>query len=160
MPEHMERRRAVYYIRRVIPKDLQPVIGRKERWLSLRTKDFEEAKRRLRIEGVRFDEWFSAERAKLTKAAHIVPANDDARPTAITDRWHLATVMNPPSSSGSKCRLRTIFRTTRIVGQKRLPRLKRAAALTVAWLIQQLNHGEKRARRKDLSTQFFTARPR
>lgn len=85
MPEHMERRGAVYYIRRVVPKDLQPVLGRKERWLSLRTKDFEEAKRRLRIEGVRFDDWFSAERSKLAKASRIAPANNDAQFDAIVE---------------------------------------------------------------------------
>ena len=85
MPEHMERRGAVYYIRRVIPKDLQAVVGRKEKWISLRTKDFEDAKRRLRIEGVRFDEWFSSERAKLASALPTVSAEAVARSNAVAD---------------------------------------------------------------------------
>ena len=85
MPEHMERRGAVYYIRRVIPKDLQAVVGRKEKWISLRTKDFEDAKRRLRIEGVRFDEWFSSERAKLASALPNVSAEAVTRSNAVAD---------------------------------------------------------------------------
>jgi hypothetical protein len=85
MPEHMERRGAVYYIRRVVPKDLQPVLGIREKWRSLRTKDFEEAKRRLRLEGVRFDEWFRAEREKLAKTRQMVPANANAQPSAIVE---------------------------------------------------------------------------
>ena len=42
------RRGATYYVRAAVPVDLQPRIGRKERWESLRTKEWQEAKRRAR----------------------------------------------------------------------------------------------------------------
>ena len=44
MPEHMKRREAVYYFRRVLPLDLQASLGRREICRSLRTSDFAEAK--------------------------------------------------------------------------------------------------------------------
>ncbi|WP_146163462.1 DUF6538 domain-containing protein [Sphingomonas fennica] len=42
---YLSKRGATYYFRRVIPDELQPVIGRREFMVSLRTKDKEEAKR-------------------------------------------------------------------------------------------------------------------
>jgi integrase len=81
MPEHMKRREAVYYFRRVLPLDLQASLGRREICRSLRTSDFTEAKRRLHKETVRFDEWVRSERAKLAR----VPANENARPSPLAD---------------------------------------------------------------------------
>jgi integrase len=85
MPEHMRRREAVYYFRRVLPKDLQAALGRREINRSLKTKDFAEAKRRLRLESVRFDVWVRSEREKLANKRQIVPANENARPSAVAD---------------------------------------------------------------------------
>ena len=66
MPEHMQRRGGgVYYIRRVIPLDLQPLLKRREIARSLRTKEFEEAKRRCRKESLHLDERFDQLRADL-----------------------------------------------------------------------------------------------
>ena len=40
MPEHMKRREAVYYFRRVVPKDLQAAGEPREVCRSLKTRDF------------------------------------------------------------------------------------------------------------------------
>jgi len=56
---------SVYYARRVVPKELQPLLGRREVWRSLRTKDYEEAKRLNRAAQTAFDDEFSAARAKV-----------------------------------------------------------------------------------------------
>jgi integrase len=85
MPEHMKRREAIYYFRRVLPIDLQTSLGRREICRSLKTSDFAEAKRRLHIESVRFDEWVRAEREKLANMRQMVPANENAGPSALAD---------------------------------------------------------------------------
>ena len=43
MPGHMKRREAVYDFRRVLPKDLQAALGRRETCLCLKTRDLAEA---------------------------------------------------------------------------------------------------------------------
>lgn len=85
MPEHMKRREAVYYFRRVVPKDLQAAGNPREVCRSLKTRDFSEAKRRLHIENVRFDEWVLTQRGKLAQTRQMAPANENARPSAIAD---------------------------------------------------------------------------
>jgi integrase len=81
----MERRGPVYYLRRVLPKDLHAALGRKEIWKSLGTKELSEAKRRLHIELVRFDEWVRSQREKLAQTRQMVPANENAQPSAIAE---------------------------------------------------------------------------
>ena len=81
MPEHMKRREAVYYFRRVVPKDLQAAGNPREVCRSLKTRDFSEAKRRLHIENVRFDEWVYAQREKLAQSRQMAPANENAGPS-------------------------------------------------------------------------------
>jgi integrase len=81
MPEHMKRREAIYYFRRVLPLDLQASLGRREICRSLKTSDFAEAKERLHRENVRFDQWVRAERERLA----MVPANENARPSATAE---------------------------------------------------------------------------
>lgn len=85
MPEHMKRRDAFYYFRRVLPKDLQAVLGRRETCISLKTKDFSEAKRRLHIQFVRFDEWVREQRAKLAQMRQMAPANENAAPSPVAE---------------------------------------------------------------------------
>src|SRR4051812_3462911 len=85
MPKYMDRRGPVYYLRRVLPRDLQAALGRKEIWKSLRTKELPEAKERLHIELVRFDAWVRSEREKLVKTRQMPPANENARPSAIAE---------------------------------------------------------------------------
>jgi integrase len=92
MPEHMKRREAVYYFRRVIPKDLQASGWPREVCRSLKTSDFGEAKRRLHIEEVRFDEWVHSEREKLAKSRQTVPANENARPSREADDMFLRSI--------------------------------------------------------------------
>jgi integrase len=81
----MKRREAVYYFRRVVPKDLQAAGKPREVCRSLKTSDFAEAKRRLHVESVRFDEWVRAEREKLANMRQMVPANENARPSAYAE---------------------------------------------------------------------------
>lgn len=85
MPEHMKRREAVYYFRRVVPKDLQAAGNPREVCRSLKTRDFGEAKRLLHLENVRFDEWVYNQRKKLAQTRQIAPADENARPSAIAD---------------------------------------------------------------------------
>src|SRR5215218_1793628 len=85
MPEHMKRREALYYFRRVVPKDLQAAGKPREICRSLKTRDFSEAKRRLHIEIVGFDEWVTNQRAKLAQTRQMVPANEEARPSALAE---------------------------------------------------------------------------
>lgn len=85
MPEHMKRREAVYYFRRLVPTDLQAGGWPREVCRSLKTKDFGEAKRRLHLEKVRFDEWVRLERAKLANSRQMVPANENAQPSATAE---------------------------------------------------------------------------
>ncbi len=60
-------------------------MGRREVCRSLKTSDFGEAKRRLHIESVRFDEWVRAEREKLANMRQMAPANENARQPAIAE---------------------------------------------------------------------------
>lgn len=53
---HLHRRGAVYYAIVPIPSDLQPIMGTKQKWVSLRTKDYAEAKRR---KSAVIDQWIS-----------------------------------------------------------------------------------------------------
>lgn len=52
---HLYRRKAKYYFRRKVPADLQPYLGRAEEKFSLKTTDFNEAKRLARQASVDFD---------------------------------------------------------------------------------------------------------
>src|SRR3954451_4970170 len=78
MPEHMKRREAVYYFRRVVPKDLQAAGEPREICRSLKTRDFADAKERLHKENVRFDEWVRSKRDKLHKTRQMDPAYKNA----------------------------------------------------------------------------------
>jgi len=67
MPGHtrLYRRGAVYYHRAVIPKDIADTYPKAEETFSLKTKDYTEAVRRVRIEAVRVDRNFEAHRRRL-----------------------------------------------------------------------------------------------
>ena len=47
------RRDGVYYLRRVVPKSLRETLGQREVKISLKTRNVEEAKRRLKVESLR-----------------------------------------------------------------------------------------------------------
>jgi integrase len=59
---------AVYYARRVIPKDLQAIYGKREIWKSLGTRECEKAKPLERLQQIAWDEEFIAAKAKLVSA--------------------------------------------------------------------------------------------
>ncbi|MFC5427556.1 DUF6538 domain-containing protein [Paraburkholderia denitrificans] len=65
MCTHLDKRGNVYYIRRRVPIDLVPVLGKSEVSKSLRTRDRDEAKARCRLEDVRLDEEWAKLRAEL-----------------------------------------------------------------------------------------------
>ncbi len=70
MPGHprLHRRVATYYHRAAIPKDIKATYPKTEEKSSLRTTDFEEAKRRVRIEAARVDRLFDDHRKMLQQA--------------------------------------------------------------------------------------------
>lgn len=74
---------AAYYARLGVPKDLQPVLGRKELWESLRTKDAREAKARAREVLARWE----AEFAELRRQRNARAATEDDLRTATWDHY-------------------------------------------------------------------------
>lgn len=70
VPGHprLHRRVATYYHRAAIPKDIKATYPKTEEKSSLRTTDFEEAKRRVRIEAARVDRLFDDHRKMLQQA--------------------------------------------------------------------------------------------
>lgn len=83
MPQRIPRRGAVYYIRRVIPMDLRPVLGPHDKWVSLKTRDYDEAKRRYRVADVEIEASFEEHRRlraqqRTTPAMTISSAEADA----------------------------------------------------------------------------------
>ena len=59
------RRDGVYYLRRVVPKSLRETLGQREVKISLKTRNVEEAKRRLKVESLRVDRLFEEARRSL-----------------------------------------------------------------------------------------------
>ena len=55
MPDRLAKRGDVYYFRASIPNDLHGVAGKNDRWVSLRTREFQEARKRLPAHSLRFD---------------------------------------------------------------------------------------------------------
>lgn len=61
------RRGAVYYHRAAVPQDIVATYGKREETFSLRTRDYSEALRRVRIEAVKVDRKFDEHRLKLAQ---------------------------------------------------------------------------------------------
>jgi integrase len=68
----VRRSNGVFYFRARIPADLVAVLKRRERWVSLQTRDEAEAKRRVRTKLVELDHEYEAVRSK-SKAAQVTP---------------------------------------------------------------------------------------
>src|SRR6266700_3051020 len=73
------RRGSVYYCRRVVPLKLRKVIKKTEVRVSLNTKDYEEAKRRLRPVAQRIDEMFDKARRGVVAVPTLPRMSDDDR---------------------------------------------------------------------------------
>jgi len=77
---HGPRQGGMYYFRRGIPEHLRPIVGRREWFFSLKTKDRAEAKRRvLQIESPRYDTLLQAaqdEYARQPQTVTPLPASD------------------------------------------------------------------------------------
>jgi hypothetical protein len=137
MPEHMKRRQAVYYFRRVVPKDLQAAGEPREVCRSLKTRDFSEAKRRLHIESVRFDEWVGARprlagrqsrcwREAFADRQGSYPTRAQPDQTGASDnpaRNLSRTVAEPQSVQGCHSPLGAVARRTIIAAEQKIDRL-------------------------------------
>ncbi|MCA6355298.1 DUF6538 domain-containing protein, partial [Phenylobacterium sp.] len=77
---------AVYYARRVIPKDLQKTYGRREVWKSLGVTDFEQAKPLERLQQIAWDDEFIAAKAKLLPSAAPTAPRPPLTPTQQAER--------------------------------------------------------------------------
>ena len=83
MLERLLKRDGTYYFRAVYPADVRPLFRARDRWKSLKTKDFADARIRVRVESLRFD----AEMAELRKRQNE-PLRVKLIPTAlIFDRY-------------------------------------------------------------------------
>ena len=71
MPDHarLYRRGATFYHRASVPKDIRDTYPKTEETFSLKTTDYREAVKRLRIEAARVDRLFEAHRREVARAA-------------------------------------------------------------------------------------------
>lgn len=76
------RRGAVYYHRAVVPADIIETYGKREELISLRTKDYAEALRRVRIKAVEVDNRFDEHRRSLL-ARETAPVVEELSPNQI-----------------------------------------------------------------------------
>lgn len=88
---YLYRRGGTYWFRRRVPDDVQEPLGTPQWRESLRTKDFETAKRAARRKGVETDGLIATARARL--AGKASPPLDPARAAAMADAW-LAEVLD------------------------------------------------------------------
>jgi len=82
---YLYRRGGTYWFRRRVPDDVQAAIGTPQWRESLRTKDFETAKRAVRRKGVETDGLISTARARL--AGKASPPLDTAKAYALAESW-------------------------------------------------------------------------
>ena len=69
----LHKRGSVYYLRAAVPAEVQAVVGRREVWRSLKTKDRADALRRVREASVKFDCEMDGHRARLqTKPVDVL----------------------------------------------------------------------------------------
>ena len=73
MCEYLDTSRPTYRFRRVVPKDVQEIIGRPVWWYTLGTKDRGEAKRRCQIEAVRTTALIDEARKLLAQQSPVMP---------------------------------------------------------------------------------------
>jgi hypothetical protein len=64
----LKRSHGVLYLRRVVPAKLRDIIGKREIRISLKTRDSELAKRRLKVESLKVDALFDAARRGVVGA--------------------------------------------------------------------------------------------
>lgn len=82
------KRRSTYYFRAGIPSDLQSLYGRKEIVYSLRTKDYREAKRLVRLASVRLDEEFeNIRRQRSPERPRTVSILDEETIRGLCESW-------------------------------------------------------------------------
>jgi len=73
---HLYRRGAVYCHRAAVHQDIVATYGKREETFSLRTRDYAEALRRVKIEAVRIDHQFDEHRLKQAREDGAYPATD------------------------------------------------------------------------------------
>jgi len=82
---HLYRRGAVYWFRRRVPEDVVSVVGHAQWRSSLGTKDFEEAKRLVRLRGVETDGEVALARARL--AGKVSPPLTKPEANRLAQQW-------------------------------------------------------------------------
>src|SRR5262245_36383261 len=75
----LKRAHGVFYLRRVVPAKLRHIIGKREIRISLKTRDAELAKRRLKVESLKVDSLFDQARRGVVGA--LTPSFDRSRMT-------------------------------------------------------------------------------
>ena len=94
VPGHtrLHRRGSRYYIRAKVPIDLQTVMKRKELKKALKTSDYREAVRLVKLESARFDALFDDARDIVNRGAQNgkrLPSMSEARAMQLVSRWFL-----------------------------------------------------------------------
>jgi len=87
---HLYRRGAVYWFRRRVPEDVAGVIGHAQWRSSLGTKDFEEAKRLVRLRGVETDREVALARARMAGKSSPPLAKPEAH--RLAQQWVIDTL--------------------------------------------------------------------
>lgn len=87
---HLFRRRAVYWFRRRVPADVASVVGHAQWRSTLGTKDFEEAKRLVRLRGVETDREIALARARL--AGKASPPLTKPEANRLAQQWVIDTL--------------------------------------------------------------------
>ena len=84
----LQKRGSTYYFRAMVPKDLYAHYGRKEIIFSLRTKEYREAKRLVRLQSVRLDNEFEAIRNQRPPGkTRTISVLDEATIKGLCDTW-------------------------------------------------------------------------
>ena len=94
VPGHtrLHRRGSRYYIRAKVPIDLQAVMKRKELKKALKTSDYREAVRLVKLESARFDALFDDARDVVNRGAQNgkqLPSMSEAQAMQLVSRWFL-----------------------------------------------------------------------
>jgi hypothetical protein len=100
MPGHtrLYRRGAVYYHRAGIPTDIKDTYRKTEETFSLKTKDYREALRLVKIAAVEVDQRFEAHRQRIKRREAGLPDLSEEQIKALADDW-LRTELNEAQES-------------------------------------------------------------
>lgn len=140
MTNHLEKRGTVWYFRRKIPTDLEQHFGRKQMMLSLKTRDYAEAKRLAATHTVITDAQFAAARAGRsspepsdTWAALMAKAPfEELYQEELEQQWQRAYEANPePFDLAARARQEATASADKLLNDSGLPTTSQLDALRV-----------------------------